>query len=515
MVPGILKNLISSNYLGWYALAVVLTAALSISNIDAWYFAYFQDTNAYAFFGLAGLLGFFVPIIGWGVLLIVGSINKSQRLQKAAWMFALSGVIGYLFSTFLKLFTGRVGPPHGIVSNLIELSHKFQLGIYEGGVFWGWPSSHTTVAFAGSVALAVYYKDKKWVGVLAIIYATYIGIGASMSFHWLGDVVAGIIFGSIIGMVVGKIASKPAHKTVVESRELIKILRKEFNGPVSEIVALTGGEGSQAYSFKFNNEFYVIRVSDKGAETYFKDKYAYDHFRSASIPMPEVLKVHEGDNGYSYAITKKVEGKLIKNLSQEGLEKTIPDLFKVLDEIHKTDISKTTRYADWNRHGVGISNSWKEAILDVGEFIIDKKTGKSMFDTTMLEKDFWNKSLARLVELVEFCPEERWLVHGDYGSDNVLADHGKITGVIDWGGSMYGDFLYDIAWLEFFSKGYPYEEAYKKHLFSQGRLPQDFDTRVLCYKLWIAMSSLSFYAYSEQKDKYERSKGKIERFLQK
>lgn len=205
MIPEIARNLFRIKYLIWYAMAIAATALLSALNVDAWYFAYFQNTNAYTFFILAGLLGFFVPIIGWGILLIIGNVKKSQRLQKVAWMFALSGILGYLFSIFLKGFTGRIGPPHDIVLNLVDLSHTFQLGIYKGGIFWGWPSSHTTVAFAMSVALAVYYKDKKWVGVLAIIYAAYVGIGASMSFHWLGDVVAGIIFGSIIGIVVGKL----------------------------------------------------------------------------------------------------------------------------------------------------------------------------------------------------------------------------------------------------------------------------------------------------------------------
>jgi membrane-associated phospholipid phosphatase len=87
---------------------------------------------------------------------------------------------------------------------VLELSHGFQFGIYRGGIFWGWPSSHTATAFAMSVALALFYKEKKWVGYVAVAYATYIGLGASMSFHWLGDVVMGVILGTICGVLVAK-----------------------------------------------------------------------------------------------------------------------------------------------------------------------------------------------------------------------------------------------------------------------------------------------------------------------
>jgi membrane-associated phospholipid phosphatase len=71
-------------------------------------------------------------------------------------------------------------------------------------MFWGWPSSHTTVAFAMAFAIFTLYPKQKWLGLLAIIYALYIGIGVSMTIHWFSDFLAGAIIGTIIGMVVGK-----------------------------------------------------------------------------------------------------------------------------------------------------------------------------------------------------------------------------------------------------------------------------------------------------------------------
>ena len=116
--------------------------------------------------------------------------------------------MGWLSSSALKFFTGRIPPPHGIdlyqftLTKVLELSDGFRFGLYRGGIFWGWPSSHTAVAFAGAVSLALYYRDKKWLGIVMLTYACYIAIGASMSFHWLSDVVVGVVLGTVIGIAM-------------------------------------------------------------------------------------------------------------------------------------------------------------------------------------------------------------------------------------------------------------------------------------------------------------------------
>jgi hygromycin-B 4-O-kinase len=40
-------------------------------------------------------------------------------------------------------------------------------------------------------------------------------------------------------------------------------------------------------------------------------------------------------------------------------------------------------------------------------------------------------------------------VHGDMVNHNVLVQDPRITAVIDWGNALYGDWLYDAAWLIF------------------------------------------------------------------
>ena len=67
----------------------------------------------------------------------------------------------------------------------------------------------------------------------------------------------------------------------------------------------------------------------------------------------------------------------------------------------------------------------------------------------------FESGLSRLPHLVDACPEQRFLVHGDLLNYNVLVSTCAVSAVIDWGCSLYGDFLYDVAWLAFWAPWYP------------------------------------------------------------
>jgi len=56
-------------------------------------------------------------------------------------------------------------------SNLSDISHQFQLGFLRHGVFWGWPSSHTTIAFAMVLVIWVLFPKSKFIRFIALAYA--------------------------------------------------------------------------------------------------------------------------------------------------------------------------------------------------------------------------------------------------------------------------------------------------------------------------------------------------------
>jgi membrane-associated phospholipid phosphatase len=137
------------------------------------------------------------------VLFLLGILLRHPTSTRVGWAIAQAELIGALISSSYKAVTGRVHPPFRINTG-VDLSHDFRFGFLRGGVFWGWPSSHTTIAFAMAATVVMLLPKQRWLGTIAILYASYIGIGVSMNIHWFSDFAAGLIIGTVIGVVVGK-----------------------------------------------------------------------------------------------------------------------------------------------------------------------------------------------------------------------------------------------------------------------------------------------------------------------
>ncbi len=185
----------------WHILAIVLTVILVLSGFDWRYFLATRNPMLRSWMwpavGIGGLLPLALPL----ALFVVGFIIQRSRTVLAGWAIGQAAALGSLVSSAYKAFTGRVHPPHVVDK---DISHVFQFGWLRGGVFWGWPSSHTTIAFAMAMTVFTLCPKQRWLGVVAIFYAFYVGIGVSMTIHWFSDFAAGAILGSVIGTVVGR-----------------------------------------------------------------------------------------------------------------------------------------------------------------------------------------------------------------------------------------------------------------------------------------------------------------------
>jgi membrane-associated phospholipid phosphatase len=196
----------------WHAASIALTMVIVTSGGD---WAYYRWTRAEALFVLALpalRLGMLMPILGPLVVLFAGEAAKNRRLITTAWALGQAALLAYLITSCYKAITGRRPPPfHGHVGTLAlgggaltDSSHGFQFGFLKGGIFWGWPSGHTTVAFSMAICLIMLYPKNKVIVFCALVYAFYIGLAVSVTIHWVSEFAAGAIIGSVIGMTVGR-----------------------------------------------------------------------------------------------------------------------------------------------------------------------------------------------------------------------------------------------------------------------------------------------------------------------
>lgn len=195
----------------WHFLAIALTFLIVVSGFDWKFFTFIITVPWRGDFFLTLMLGSELPILLPLVLIFIGLIMKNKKSLSIGLAVAQAAILGALISGFYKALTGRIQPPghsHSTVissSNLVDISHQFQFGIFRHGVFWGWPSTHTTVAFAMAMAIWALFPKNKILRFIALAYALYIGIGVSVTaIHWFSEFVAGAIIGSVIGITVGK-----------------------------------------------------------------------------------------------------------------------------------------------------------------------------------------------------------------------------------------------------------------------------------------------------------------------
>lgn len=131
-------------------------------------------------------------------------------------------------------------------------------------------------------------------------------------------------------------------------------------------------------------------------------------------------------------------------------------MLDTLDAIHTVEVVDTRGYGTFDNDGAGPFSSWRESLA----VIRDEQEpwdffGKwhHLFDDSCLERDVFDAVYARMDELLQYCPEERHLVHGSTDLGNVVGHVGRITGVLDWIDAKYGDFVYDITGLDFWTPG--------------------------------------------------------------
>jgi membrane-associated phospholipid phosphatase len=199
------KNIIGSFTYSYglnYVFAGGLTFGIVKTGID-WKWYRFSNDNQWI--GNTGFLavsaGGLVPLCVPLSLYLYGRCKENSDLQVTGLALGQAALLGIAISSGIKVFTGRVPPDN--LTNKNDYSGDFRFGFLRGGAFEGWPSSHTTIAFAMATTLIELYPDNTAIKIGSLTYASLIGIGVSTNIHWFSDAVAGAFIGYAIGKTVG------------------------------------------------------------------------------------------------------------------------------------------------------------------------------------------------------------------------------------------------------------------------------------------------------------------------
>ena len=173
-------NSFKGNNLYLHLAGIASTVLIVTTNTDYHVHKFFYDNPGYGDAAMPIIrAGMFIPFVTGGSLYAYGKLGKDDRAVAASFAVLQSSLVAFLYNSLLKAVTGRPNPDWQHHTDMKELSKTFRFGFMRGGIFWGWPSGHTSSAMAVVSALTTFYSEKTWLKVAGYSVVAYMMFGVS------------------------------------------------------------------------------------------------------------------------------------------------------------------------------------------------------------------------------------------------------------------------------------------------------------------------------------------------
>jgi hygromycin-B 4-O-kinase len=294
-------------------------------------------------------------------------------------------------------------------------------------------------------------------------------------------------------------------------------LLERFGSGVGDVALVGEGAWSRCFGFTHNDSELVVRFG-RHADDFRRDRLAA-HYAARNLPIPQVIEIDETFGAW-YCISTRGHGRPLEQLDADEWATTMPSVLAIMDALRGADISATTGYGAWNPVGNAPHSTWADYLGAVDQDPEGSRThGWKQRLADSPYRDGFARAKERMLDLAGAFPGPRSLVHNDLLNRNVLATDGRVTAVFDWGCSIYGDFVYELATIVFWSPWYPAIErldmvtAAQDHYADMGLEVPNFEARLRCCALHIGLVHVGYNAFLGDVETLLKTEARMLQFL--
>jgi hygromycin-B 4-O-kinase len=286
----------------------------------------------------------------------------------------------------------------------------------------------------------------------------------------------------------------------VELSDAQAFLQKRFGIDRDGVEYVGEGAWSRCFGFTLNDSEMVIRFG-RHLDDFQRDRIAA-RFAARDLPIPQVIEIDEAFGAW-YCVSTRGRGTPLEQLDAVQWVDVAPSVLTTLDALRRADITATTGYGPWNHAGNAPHGTWSDFLAAVTHDQPDSRTHgwkQLLSDSPQADRSF-NDAYVQMLGLAQAFPGPRFLIHNDLLNRNALVTDGRVTSLFDWGCSIYGDFVYELATLVFWSPWYASIEQIDiasmalDHYGDMGLEVPNFSDRLRCCALHIGLVHLAYNAF--------------------
>ena len=196
----------------------------------------------------------------------------------------------------------------------------------------------------------------------------------------------------------------------------------------------------------------------------------------------------------SVSITPK--GLIANQLTKDQFDQCHALFFDEILKIKEADISGIDGYGEFDEECRTSYQSCRDFLL--GTFNNEEEGywyhWREMFDTKVLEKEFFETYYEKMIEKIEYCEGKRFLINNNTFFENMITDGQTMVGFPDWSRSGIGDWLIDLVIMDLNKPYLMVPELFVSYMQEKKLKVTHLKERFLCMAYYKGLDVLRWHA---------------------